>query len=516
MMSYHIAVIASLVWQIAAEYADKPCAARAVANRSVLCVCTTDYCDTVIRETPTTASYYTYVSSEAGLRFKKSSGELQSAADGSVSNNSLEIDPSTTYQTIEGFGGAVTDAASITWKNLTDATLMQHLIDSYCGDSGIQYNLLRVPIGGADFSTRPYAYNELPENDITLSNFTLAPEDYDYKIPMIQACQKVSSARIDVIGSTWSPPPWMKTNNNFTGYSRLKKEYLQAYADYHYKFIEHYAAAGVPVWGITTTNEPLDATLDYININNLGWTIDYMGEWIANNLGPTLRNSTFKDVKIIAGDDQSYTVPLYWNSLVSRYPDTLPYLDGVAVHFYMNQYVPLSLLTQSMVEYPDKFVISTEACAGAQVTDTISVDLGSWPRAELYFNDIIQNLKNNVIGWIDWNMALNTEGGPNWLKSSVDAPVIINAEAGEFYKQPMFYAMGHFSKFVPRNSKRIKMNETTNTNIQTLAFLTPENTIVVVIYNSGASDTVKIRLGGKEAALSIEAKSFTTFEMLKE
>ncbi|CAH0696871.1 unnamed protein product [Spodoptera exigua] len=389
---------------------------------------------------------------------------------------------------------------------------------SYCGDSGIQYNMLRVPIGGTDFSTHGYAYNELPENDVTLSNFTLAYEDYEYKIPMIKACMKAASAPIHIVSATWSPPIWMKTNDAYSGHSKLRKEYRQTYADYHYKFLEHYAAEGIPVWGVSISNEPLHASVNYIpaKINNMGWTLDEMSEYVMENLGPTLRgnNSNFKHVKIIAGDDLRFTITLFWNTFVAVYPETLEYLDGAAVHYYMSAYVPAAILSKAMEGYPGKFVLATEICAGALPSDTVKVDIGSWSRAQLYVNDIMQNLGNDVIGWLDWNMCLNTEGKPSYIGSSVDSPILVNAEDGEFYKQPMFYAIGHFSKFVPRGSRRIRVNVDCGTEIQNIAFLTPDNTVVVVIHNEGPEETVRLRLGDKEAELIINANSITTVEML--
>ncbi|PZC83610.1 hypothetical protein B5X24_HaOG207593 [Helicoverpa armigera] len=513
-----IAIIA-VIWITAAENADRPCMARATVNGSV-CVCTAAYCDTVTRTVPLSGSYVSYISSEAGLRFHKTIGKLYKHEKDETTEATIEIDVTTKYQSIEGFGGAVTDAAGINWQNLTDPRLKRHLIQSYCSDQGLQYNMLRVPIGGSDFSTRGYAYNDLPEHDVNLANFTLEHEDYEYKIPMIEACMEVATAPIEIIAATWSPPVWMKTNDEFSGNSRLHKKYMQTYADYHYKFLEKYAEAGIPVWGLSITNEPLHSSINYIpaNINSLGWNMDDMRDYIMENLGPTLRNnnSMFKDVKIITGDDLRFTIILYWNMLILVYPETLQYLDGVAVHYYMNAYTPPTILSQAMENYPGKFVISTEISAGAMPTDTVKVNLGAWDRAELYAGDIIENLSNNVIGYLDWNMCLNTDGGPSWIDSSIDSAIIVNATAGEFYKNPMFYAMGHFSKFVPRGSRRVKTTVTNETSIQNIAFLTPNDTVVVVIFNKGAEEKVRLRLGANEAELSIEAKSITTVEMPNE
>ncbi|CAH0595440.1 unnamed protein product [Chrysodeixis includens] len=507
-----------IIWLTSAADTDRPCLRKYLDNGSadtLVCVCTADYCDSVTRAMPSSGEYVIYSSSEAGSRFEKSTGKLQSLREDGMYSINLELDPTVTYQTIDGFGGAVSDAAAITWDSLKDPGLKQNFIQSYCSSSGIQYNMLRVPIGGTDFSTRAYAYNELPENDAALTNFTLAQEDYAYKIPLIRACMEAAVAPVHVLGATWSPPPWMKTNNDYVGYSRLKKDHLQTYADYHYKFLEHYAAAGVPVWGISIANEPLHGSVNYLpyGFNNLGWTLDDMTQYIVHHLGPTLRNETskFKHIKIISGDDLRFTITLYWNMLVLLFPETLQYLDGVAVHYYMNKYVPATILSQAMEDYPGKFVIATEICAGGVPTDA---HLTSWGKAELYANDIIENLSNNVIGWTDWNMCLNMEGGPNWRGGRVDAPVKINAQAGEFYKQPMFYAIGHFSKFVPRGSRRISATVESKTDVQNLAFLTPDNTIVMVLLNKGSAEKVRIILGKKEAVLSLEAKSITTIEML--
>ncbi|XP_026740601.1 glucosylceramidase-like [Trichoplusia ni] len=509
-----------IIWLTSAADTDRPCLRKYLDNGSadtLVCVCTSDYCDSVTRAVPSSGEYVLYMSSEAGSRFEKSFGKLQSLTKDGIYNINLDLDPGKTYQTIEGFGGAVSDAAAITWDSLKNPVLKNHLIQSYCGETGIQYNMLRVPIGGSDFSTRAYAYNELPENDAALTNFTLAYEDYQYKIPMIRACMQAAGAPVHVLGATWSPPIWMKTNNDYYGYSLLKKEYLQTYADYHYKFLEHYAQAGVPVWGVSIVNEPLHGSVNYLplSFNNLGWTLDFMNEYIVKHLGPTLRNeaSKFKHVKIISGDDLRFTITLYWNMLVLLFPGALEYLDGVAVHYYMNKYVPATILSQAMEGYPGKFVIATEICAGGVPDDAL---LTPWGKAELYVNDIIENLSNNVIGYTDWNMCLNMEGGPNWRGGRVDAPIKINAEAGEFYKQPMFYAIGHFSKFIPRGSRRIRATVQAETAVQNLAFLTPDNTIVVVLFNKGPAEKVRIILGKKEAVLSIEAKSIATIEMLNE
>ncbi|XP_026740602.1 glucosylceramidase-like [Trichoplusia ni] len=516
-MDSQVSVVIIAFLCILGTNADTPCAARPIAGKSVVCVCNATYCDTVNRETPAPGKYVLYVSSQSGLRFNKSSDFLKplNKTEVECSTATLLLHPETTYQTIEGFGGAATDAAGINWRNLSEP-LQKRLIDSYFSDTGLQYSMIRVPIGGTDFSTHAYAYNELPINDTKLTNFSLSYEDYQYKIPMIKASMQASSTPIHVIATTWSPPPWMKTNNAYTGYSRLKPEYYQTYADYYYKFIEKYTGAGIPIWGITTTNEPTSGLIGFCNsINCLGWTAANMGNWIVNNLGPTIRNSTFKDLKILIGDDQRLTIPYWTNLMVVENPKVLSYVDGVAVHYYTDFIAPASILTEVSKFYPDKFIIATEGCEGTFWKEQHHVDLGSWLRAKKYITDIIIDMNHNLVGWIDWNMCLNIHGGPTYIGNFADSPIIVFPETGTFVKQPMFYAMGHFSKFVPRGSRRIKVTHKCRwgKSVWNVAFITPSNTVVVVLYNDGKAGTVNLQLGDKQAVIAMEAHSAATIEI---
>ncbi|XP_063832884.1 lysosomal acid glucosylceramidase-like [Ostrinia nubilalis] len=513
-------VLCVVVLLVAQGFTDKPCAERQISGQSVVCVCNSTYCDELTRETPEEGTFVSYTSSESGLRFQKGIGSLSESNE--TGNNtgscgySLTLDTSTVFQTIEGFGGATTDAAGINWKNLTDATLQQILIDSYYSKSGLEYSMARVPIGGTDFSTHPYAYNELPKDDVKLANFSLAYEDFEYKIPMLKAILAAATKPVHLVATTWSPPAWMKTNDQYTGFSRLKPEYYQTYADYHVKFLEKYTAEGIPIWGITTTNEPINGVFNLASFNSLGWSPSDMGSWIVNNLGPTIRNSTFKDLKIITLDDQRVTIPVWFNLMIKKYPEALQYIDGVGVHYYTDKFVPASVLSLISNSHPDKFILATEACEGSAPWQTEKVILGSWTRAKSYIVDIIADLNYNVIGWLDWNLCLNDQGGPNWVKNYVDSPIIVYPEKNEFIKQPMYYAMGHFSKFVPRGSRRIKSTEKKSllsSSLDNVAFITPYNTVVVVVYNGGGQRDICIKLGKTKATVSLASKSVVTVEI---
>jgi glucosylceramidase len=130
---------------------------------------------------------------------------------------------------------------------------------------------------------------------------------------------------------------------------------------------------------------------------------------------------------------------------------------GIAVHWYMDFIVPPSALDITHEKFPDKWIFGSEACEGS-IPLLPHVLLGDFGRAESYAKFIIQDLNHWVTGWTDWNMALDENGGPNWANNLVDSAVIVNQTSDEFYKQPMFYIMGHFSKFVLENSVRVEVD----------------------------------------------------------
>lgn len=137
------------------------------------------------------------------------------------------------------------------------------------------------------------------------------------------------------------------------------------------------------------------------------------------------------------------------------------YIDGVAVHWYADWLFSANRLTATHNAHPNKFILPTEACNGyLPLMDGPS--LGNWERGEHYGRDIIEDLENWAVGWTDWNLCLDTSGGPSWARNFVDSAVLVNATADEFYKQPMFYVLGHFSKFIQHGCVRVGNEVTTH------------------------------------------------------
>lgn len=478
----------------------RPCIPRDYDQGSVVCVCNATYCDDVPRPRPgAPGDALMYSSNMAGLRFDRTPlqfAELQ-AAKGDA-GATFEVTSNVRYQAIIGWGATVTDSAGINANALSEAA-RDNLIASYFSEKGIEYNILRIPIGGTDCSTHKYTLHDAPE-DRTLSNFSLAYEDHEYKLPLLRRAREAmpEDRRLRLLGSAWTAPPWMKTNNDYTGFGFLKTDLYQTWADYHLKFLDAYEEEGFHFWGLTTGNEPMNGVVGpFIRFNSMGWTPFQMRTWVGDYLGPTLRGpdrraSKHADVRILTLDDQRIDLP-WWTDIVFSYANASKYIDGIALHWYTNYFTPLLGLDSAHASNPDKFILGTEASSGFNNWDFQKVILGSWKRAEDYIVDILDDLNHWVTGWMEWSLILDMEGGPSWSGNFVDTSILVDADNDEFVKQPTFYVIGHFSKFLPPGSVRVKVEPESQDGVRTVAFLRQDGATVAIFFNSNKGNkTVKV------------------------
>ncbi|XP_048514285.1 putative glucosylceramidase 4 [Athalia rosae] len=451
-------------------------------SSSVYCVCNSTYCDDVPQVfQPRGEGKYTLVSSgKNGQRFLISEGNFakKNPTGGSDVVTTLIVDEEETYQEIIGFGTSATDAAGMNIRDLSESA-QEEFLKSFFSEDGIQYNLIRVPMGATDFSTRGYSY-AMKKNDILLKDFALAQEDFDYKIPFLKKAFELNDRRMKLIASPWSASPWMKTNGQWTGPSSLKREYWQMWANYFAKFFDAYRKEGLDFWGLTPQNEPM---LGFLSppIALMGWSAADERDWVINFLSPILEEGGYGNLSIIIGDGMRHLLP-DWPKVIMGDPEGRRLVAGTGVHWYLDGIAHTNRLDETHQMFPEKFIIYTESSSG--VFDHQKVELGSWSRAENYAQSIIETISHWVSGWIDWNMAVDLQGGPNWLKNFVDATVIVNKTADEFYKQPTFYVMGHFAKYVTPGSVKIGVKNRENRRIPTVAFKRSDNATVVVLLNT--------------------------------
>ncbi|POM61800.1 Glycosyl hydrolase family 30 protein [Phytophthora palmivora] len=403
------------------------------------------------------------------------------------------------------------------------------LVDAYFGDDGLQYTIGRIPIGSTDFSLTIYSYNDV-EGDLAMENFSI-DMDKTKKIPFIQRAMDKSSRGMKLYGSSWAPPAWMTTENttiNCAVQGYPGGEYWEALALYYSKFVSAYEGEGIPIWAITTQNEPTQQ-FSFKYWQSLRFNVTTERDFIKRDLGPIMK-ANHPDLKIIMMDDQKDLL-LDWDATLLD-ADSAQYVSGAGVHWYKDldflvdtagNFDDLETFHKS---YPDLFILATEACEGYLIDGlvtgagpTLQNPTFAWQRAQIYARDIIGDLAHYASGWTDWNLVLNTTGGPTWIENLVDSPILIDEEGGaEFYKQPMYYAMGHFSKFLPPDSVRVALTtnssaSSTLTKVDSVAFLTPDNQVVLILSNRDSSaHDITLSLSSQQLStnVTLEALSIKT------
>ncbi|XP_054152712.1 putative glucosylceramidase 4 [Oppia nitens] len=495
----------------------KLCQHRNYGYDSTVCVCSNWKCDNglpPIQRTPY-GKVVAYLTTKSGDRLQEShidfghtlSNEL--FAKRTVPKLTITVDSSKKYQSIIGFGGSFTDAVGINIDKLSPK-LQFRLIRDYYSTDGLEYTMGRIPIGGTDFSTHRYTYDDDHIDDFELNFWNLTVEDTKYKIPFIRKAMSISSGRnLKLLAATWSPPAWMKNNSMLTDGGFLIGQpggkYYKTFANYIVKFINAYKAEGVPIWAISPQNEPyLKIRVNFNPINNLQLSPELESDFIRLDLAPALHKSGNQAVNIIAYDDQSRWLRQFAQVIFDD-RQTSRLVAGMAYHWYTNPLTDYSDFDWLHQSYPMKFILSTESCV-LRFLETKRVHLGAWDAFDKYAYNIIKDLNYWVNGWVDWNLALDEQGGPNWFNGFVDSPIIINTTGNEYYKQPMYYCLAHFSKFLPPDSVRIGHQRTAaavtdqlivDTQIKSTSFIRPDTGIVVIVLNTG-SEAVDLKIVDKQ------------------
>lgn len=437
----------------------------------------------------------------------------------------ITINPEEKFQTITGFGGSFTEASAYLLNRLSKEN-RKKVLEAYFGEEGANYSLTRTHIASCDFSLNNYTYAKV-ENDLLMEHFTIE-DDKDDLIPMILEAKAISKDGFKIISSPWSSPPWMKDNKHYVG-GKLLPEFNDAFALYFSKYLAAYKKEGIDIWGVTVINEP------HGNGNNwesTHFSPEEMTLFVQNHLGPKLEKDGWGEVKIFGYDQNRAGLP-EWVDAMYKNEATSKYFDGTAIHWYESTYnfFP-DALQYAHKKAPGKYLIETEGCIDAEVPHWQD-DVWYWKKeatdwgwdwasekdkhlhpkyapVNRYATDMIGCLNNWVDGWIDWNMVLDRQGGPNWFKNWCTAPVIVDPEKDEVYFTPLYYVMAHFSKFMRPGAVKIGC-EVDNKEVMTTAVKNPDGTIAVAIFNpSDKKYAIEIKLNEKLTTITIPAKALQT------
>ncbi|MGE5557811.1 MAG: glycoside hydrolase family 30 protein [Bacillota bacterium] len=402
-------------------------------------------------------------------------------------NNLICLYPEAEFQEIEGFGGAFTEAGAVTLQTLNPKKQEEILNAYFNPETGLGYSLCRTHINSCDFSIGNYAYAETP-GDTELRDFSIG-RDRKALIPFIRTAKRVRDANFKLFASPWSPPAWMKTSGRMNGGGKLKEEYRGAWARYFVKYIKAYAEEGIDIWGVTVQNEPKAVQ----TWDSCVFTAEEERDFVKNHLGPVLKKNGLGGIKIIIWDHNKERV---YERAKAVYADrrAAKYVWGAAFHWYSGDH--FRALEALHHEYPGKKLLFTEGCQEAfGSTDP-------WAAAERYAHDIIGDLLNWTTGWVDWNMILDEQGGPNHAGNYCEAPVIVHTKTGAVTYAPSFYYLGHFSKFIRPGARRIGCSSFTD-KLEACAFRNKDGSRAAVVLNRGDAEipfTLRCECGLADAA----------------
>ncbi len=437
----------------------------------------------------------------------------------------ISIKPEQKFQKITGFGGAFTESSAYLLNKLSKPN-REKVLNAYFSEEGANYSLTRATIASCDFSLKHYTYAPVAD-DKNLEHFSIK-EDLDDLIPMIKDAQKISKDGFRIIASPWTSPPWMKDNNAWIN-GKLLPKYYDTYSLYISKYLKEYEKLNIPIWGITVVNEPHG---NGGNWESMLFSPKEMTDLVQNHLGPKLEKDGYGNVKIFGYDQNRFDLK-NWVDEMYRDEKSSKYFAGTAVHWYDSTFkIYEDELQYAHKKNPEKYLIQTEACIDGDVPkwkddswywSAEATDWGyDWAKPEekylhpkyvpvfRYAGDMIGCLNNYVDGWIDWNMVLNKQGGPNWFKNWCGAPILVDEDNDEVYMTPLYYTMAHFSKFIRPNAVRIGFTNSDN-DLKVTSAKNPDGSVAVVIFNPSETEkNVEISLGNQKLNTKISAKALQT------
>lgn len=407
---------------------------------------------------------------------------------------SVFVNPAKKFQTFIGIGGAITDASAETFAKLPTDKQSELLNAYYDKDKGIGYTLARTNIHSCDFSSGSYTY--IAEGDKELKTFNI-DHDKTFRIPLIKQAIKAAGGKLLLFASPWSPPAFMKDNKDMLHGGKLLPEYYNAWATYFTKFIKAYEKEGIPIWGITVQNEPM-ATQRW---ESCIYTAEEERDFLKNNLGPIMKKKGLGDKKIIVWDHNRDLINQRANTIFED-PDAANYAWGIGFHWYETWAggEPMFGNVAKVHEaYPTKNILFTEGCVESFDAEKYYY----WANGERYGRSMINDFNAGTVGWTDWNILLDETGGPNHVSNYCLAPIHADTKTGQLIYTPSYYYIGHFSKFIRPNAKRVS-TAPSKSQLLTVSFINEDGKMATVVMNeSDKPVTYNLIVGTSEAKITI-------------
>lgn len=379
-----------------------------------------------------------------------------------IENKVINIYPEIKYQELIGFGGAFTEAAGFAYSKLND-NKKKELLDDYFSSQGLNYSMGRLPIGSSDFSIKSYSYSKKSD----LSDFSI-DKDKEFLLPLLK--DALNKRSLKLLASPWSPPSFMKSTKLLTLGGKLSNKYMQTWADYLVKYINTYNQEGINIDYMTVQNEPnaiqIWESCLYSPEEEINFVINYLYySFVKNNI----------NTKIFIWDHNKEK--LFTRAMTElKSKEALDAISGIAFHWYTGDHFENIELTHDA--FPDKLLFHTEGCTGySKFNQDEEVQNG-----EMYAHDILGDLNAGINAFLDWNLVLDHKGGPNHKKNYCNSPIMLTEDNSSFIKNLTYYYIGHFSKFIKPQSKRIAFSRYTD-KIEITSFKNNDGSIAVVLLN---------------------------------
>lgn len=406
-----------------------------------------------------------------------------------IENQVVNLYPQITYETLEGFGGAITDAAAYVYAQMNEQQ-KKEIMETYFSPEKMKYQLVRIHMDSCDFSVDMYEAMS-DEKDREFKTFSMERTD-KYIIPMLRDAEKAAGHSLELMLSPWSPPAFMKTNGERKNGGSLKEEYADMWAEYLCRYILEFQKRGFYVKRMSLQNEPKAVQ----TWDSCVYTAKQEKEFLKNHMYPALVRNHLEEIEVFIWDHNKERA--YERAVEIIDETTEKMVSGVACHWYSGDH--FENLTMLRKQFPDLKLVISESCIEYSKFDSSETETN----AARLSHEIIGDLNHGVTAFYDWNLLLDEKGGPNHVGNFCQAPFLYDMQRKELMPQALQKHFNHFSYYIVKGAKRIGFSKYTDA-LEMTAYKNPDGKIVFVMLNRENEELLTVlRLNGQVAEITVK------------
>lgn len=409
---------------------------------------------------------------------------------GESENRVINLYPEIEYQSLDGFGGAITDSAAFIYAQMSEEQKRQ-MMEAYFSPARMNYQMVRIPIDSCDFSVEQYeAWTESGPLDFARVE--------QFILPMLRDAERAAGRKLKLMLAPWSPPALMKTNGIRHRGGKLRPERRAAYADYLCRYIEAYRERGFLVTALSIQNEPKAVQ----TWDSCVYTAREEKEFLRDFLWPALEKHGLTDLEIYLWDHNKERVYEWMRDILDEQTDKM--VTGAAFHWYSGDH--FEALDLCRERFPEKKLVLSESCIEFSKFDPSD----AFGAASIFAHEMLGDLNHGISFFGDWNLLLDEQGGPNYVGNYCLAPFLFDTAAKTLRPQLLQQYMEHFSALLTPGSRRIGMSRFSD-RVEATAWKRPDGSLALVLLNrEDRNQPVVIRLEDMEAGLQLAPRSISS------